>query len=91
MYQGLLIPGGSPNGLLNLRKHLYDPYVEERVFRYFLQFDHDQLSPPDKPLVRQALAEELGGLLPNRLGRRVPMQKGLSVDVLFKALLQTLW
>ena len=68
-------------------KHLYDPYVEERVFRYFLQFDHDQLSPPDKPLVRQALAEELGGLLPNRLGRRVPMQKGLSVDVLFKALL----
>ena len=69
-------------------KRLLDAYTADPIFEYFLRFDHDQLSRPNKPLVRQALSDELRGLPENLLRGGVRLQKGSQVDVLFKTLLQ---
>lgn len=43
-------------------KRLLAPYLDDAVHEYFLKFDHEQLSDPTKPLVRQAFAESLEAL-----------------------------
>jgi DNA-cytosine methyltransferase len=68
-------------------KRLLDPYLDEAIREYFLRFDHEQLSPLGKPLVRQALADELRGLPRGSLTVGVRLQTGGGVDTLFETLL----
>ena len=68
-------------------KQLFDPYLHPAVYEYFLQFHHHQVSPPKKPLVRQALAQELGDLADNGLAVGVRLQIGGGVNQLFSKLL----
>jgi DNA-cytosine methyltransferase len=69
-------------------KRLLDPYIDETVREFFLRFDHKTLSPLNKPLVRQALADELRDL-PKKgsLTVGVRLQTGGGVDALFETLL----
>jgi DNA-cytosine methyltransferase len=69
-------------------KRLFDPYLDPAVRDYFLQFDHKQLSPLSKPLVRQALADELRDLPKGALAVGVQLQTGGGVDSLFATLLR---
>jgi DNA-cytosine methyltransferase len=68
-------------------KRLLDPYLDEAVREFFLRFDHEQLSPLRKPLVRQALADELRGLPKGSLSVGVRLQTGGGVDAMFETLL----
>jgi DNA-cytosine methyltransferase len=68
-------------------KRLLDPYLNEVICEYFLRFDHETLSPLNKPLVRQALADELQGLPKGSLTVGVRLQTGGGVDALFETLL----
>jgi DNA-cytosine methyltransferase len=68
-------------------KRLLDPYLDEGIREYFFRFDHDQLSPLGKPLIRQALASDLRGLPKGSLTCGVQLQTGGSVDALFETLL----
>jgi DNA-cytosine methyltransferase len=68
-------------------KRLLDPYLDEAVREFFLRFAHDQLSPLRKPLVREALADELRGLPKGSLSVGVRLQTGGGVDALFETLL----
>jgi DNA-cytosine methyltransferase len=69
-------------------KRLLDPYLDSAIREYFLRFDHAQLSPLGKPLVRQALADELRDLPKGSLTIGIQLQTGGSVDSLFATLLQ---
>jgi DNA-cytosine methyltransferase len=70
------------------RKLLLDPYTDDAIYDYFLRFDHELVSPLRKPLVRQALADELRRL-PNRsIAVGVRLQTGGGVSSLFSTLLQ---
>jgi DNA (cytosine-5)-methyltransferase 1 len=69
-------------------KHLLDPYLDEGIREYFLRFDHDQLSPLGKPLIRQALADQLRDLPKGSLTIGAFLQTGGSVDALFETLLR---
>jgi site-specific DNA-cytosine methylase len=55
---------------------------------YFLQFDHETLSPLNKPLVRAELAEQLRDLPKGSLAVGVFLQTGGGVDTLFETLLR---
>jgi DNA-cytosine methyltransferase len=68
-------------------KRLFDAYLCRAVHEYFLQFDHEQLSPLSKPLVRQAFADELRDLPKGSLTVGVRLQTGGGVDALFETLL----
>jgi DNA-cytosine methyltransferase len=68
-------------------KRLLDPYLDGAIREYFLQFDHEQLSPLGKPLVRQALADELRDLPKGSLTVGVRLQTGGGVNALFETLL----
>lgn len=68
-------------------KELLDPYVDPAVRSYFSAFDHDQLSPLGKPIVRQAFAEDLKGLPDSAIVKGVRLQIGGRVDELFRTLL----
>ena len=68
-------------------KALLDPYVDDSVINYFLQFSHEQLSPLTKPIVRRAFAADLARLQKGSLTVGVQMQTGGSVDRLFATLL----
>jgi DNA (cytosine-5)-methyltransferase 1 len=69
-------------------KEIMDPYLDPAVREYFLRFDHEQLSPPTKPIVREALAAELHGLPPGSFAVGVRLQIGGGVDSLFKTLVR---
>jgi DNA-cytosine methyltransferase len=69
------------------RKRLVDPYLDRAVFEYLLQFDHEQLSPLTKPLIRKMLGPRIIGLLRGSIAVGIQMQKGGGVDVLFERLL----
>jgi site-specific DNA-cytosine methylase len=69
-------------------KRLLDPYVDDAVYEYFLQFDHEHLSPLGKPLIRQALAERLRRLPKRMITVGVRLQSGAGVGSVFSALLQ---
>jgi DNA-cytosine methyltransferase len=68
-------------------KRLLDPYLGEAVREFFLRFDHEQLSPLGKALVRQALAHELRDLPKGSLTVGIRLQTGGGVDALFETLL----
>lgn len=70
-----------------LGKRLTDAYLTDDIYALFRQFDHDQLSPPGKPLVRDLLADHLRGLPPGLIAGGVRLQKGGQVHVLFETLL----
>lgn len=68
-------------------KRLLDPYTSTAVRDFFFQFDHEQLSSPKKPLIRQALAAQLQGLPTSSIAVGVKLQIGGSVDALYRTLL----
>jgi len=68
-------------------KLLLDPYIDLSIREYFSQFDHDSLSPLGKPLIREALAEQLQGLPDSAIAKGVRLQIGGRVDELFRTLL----
>jgi site-specific DNA-cytosine methylase len=70
-----------------LGKALIDPYLDEAVGDYFLRFDHAELSPPRKPVVRKALAHELAGMPNGSITVGVRLQTGGGVNTLFETLL----
>jgi DNA-cytosine methyltransferase len=57
-----------------LGKRLLDPYLDDKVLRYFLQFDHHQLSRPNKPVVRDALSSWFAGF--DQFAVNVQLQHG---------------
>jgi DNA-cytosine methyltransferase len=71
-----------------LGKRLMDAYLTDDIFEFFQQFDHDQLAPAAKPLVRDCLSEDLHDLPSGLLAGGVRLQKGGQVHVLFKTLLR---
>lgn len=68
-------------------KQLLDPYVDRSVREFFSRFDHDQLSPRGKPIVRAQLAEHLAGLPTGSIATGVRLQIGGRIDDLFRTLL----
>jgi DNA-cytosine methyltransferase len=68
-------------------KELLDPYLDPAIREYFLRFDHDALSPLSKPIVREALAEQLKGVADSAIAKGVRLQLGGRVDELFRTLL----
>lgn len=69
-------------------KRLLDPYLATTVREYFGRFDHEQLSSPKKPLVREAFSEDLAGLPVSAIAVGVKLQKGGGVHLLFETLLK---
>jgi len=69
-------------------KELLDPYADPAIREYFSRFDHDVLSPLGKPIVRQALADQLKGLPDSAIAKGVRLQIGGRVDELFRTLLE---
>lgn len=69
----------------SLGKRVFDPYLDLQVREDFSRFDHDQLSPLGKPVVREAFADRIGGL---PINKGVRLQIGGMVDDLFRTLLQ---
>ena len=70
-----------------LGKSLLDPYLDGSIGAYFLRFDHAELSPPRKPHVRKALADELASLPKGSITVGVRLQTGGGVNTLFETLL----
>jgi asparagine synthetase B (glutamine-hydrolysing) len=68
-------------------RRLFDAYITDAIFEHFLQFDHDQLSLPKKPIIRDALSDHLRGLPLELLRGGVRLQKGGQIHILFKTLL----
>lgn len=68
-------------------KRLLDPYLDQGVFEYLMQFDHQQLSPPTKPLIRRALGPKVADLPKGSIAVGVRLQKGAGVDAVFERLL----
>jgi DNA-cytosine methyltransferase len=68
-------------------KELLDAYLDSSIRQYFSRFDHDQLSPMDKPIVRAAFADRLAALPEHAIAKGVRLQKGGGVSDLFQTLL----
>jgi DNA-cytosine methyltransferase len=68
-------------------KELLDPYLDPSFREYASHFDHDQLSPLGKPIVREAMADRLKGLPETTIAKGVRLQIGGRVDELFRTLL----
>jgi DNA-cytosine methyltransferase len=68
-------------------KALLDPYLDPAIREYFSRFDHDQLCPLEKPIVRVAFAHALEGLPNSAIAKGERLQIGSRVDVSFRTLL----
>ena len=68
-------------------KELLEPYMDATIRDFFAGFDHDQLSPLTKPIVRRAFADRLEGLANDVIAKGVRLQIGGQVDELFLKLL----
>lgn len=68
-------------------KQLLDPYIDRSIRGFFSRFDHDQLSPRAKPIIRGQLAEHLAGLPAGSIATGVRLQIGGRIDDLFRTLL----
>ena len=79
--------GFAVRAAAELNKILIDPYLDQDVEDLLLRYDHDQLSPASKPLIREAFASEIRSLDPKALAVGIRMQIGARVDERFKALL----
>ena len=69
------------------RKRLLDAYADPAIREYFADFDHDQLSPLSKPVIREAFCEAFSGLPEKLIAKGQRLQKGGRVDELFRTLL----
>jgi site-specific DNA-cytosine methylase len=69
-------------------KNLLDPYVDASIREHFRQFDHDELSPLGKPLIRRAFEDRLRGLPNNMIAKGERLQKGGRVHELTLQLLE---
>jgi hypothetical protein len=69
-------------------KRLLDAYSDPAIREYFANFDHDQLSPLSKPIIRDAFSEACSGLPERLIAKGQRLQKGGRVDELFRTLLQ---
>jgi asparagine synthetase B (glutamine-hydrolysing) len=72
---------------VSVGKRLIDPSTAASVRRFFRQFSHDELSSPEKPLIRAAFADALRRLPPGLIAKGVKLQKGGGVDQLFQTLI----
>jgi DNA-cytosine methyltransferase len=68
-------------------KRLLDAYADPAIREYFAYFDHDQLSPLSKPIIREAFCEAFSGLPERLIAKGQRLQKGGRVDELFRTLL----
>ncbi|UPT96454.1 DNA (cytosine-5-)-methyltransferase [Bradyrhizobium barranii subsp. apii] len=68
-------------------KRVVDPYVHPAIRSHFLQFDHNQLSPLNKPVVREAFQDVFAQFPEAWVAKGVRLQKGGQVDKLFETLL----
>ena len=66
-------------------KRLFDPYLANEIRSFFHAYDHDQLSSPRKPLVREALCDHLKGLPDGSIAVGVRLQIGSGVDKMLTA------
>jgi DNA-cytosine methyltransferase len=71
----------------SLGKRLIDPSTARSVRKFFRQFSHDELSSPEKPLVRALFADALRHLPPRLIAKGVKLQKGGGVHELFRTLI----
>jgi DNA-cytosine methyltransferase len=71
----------------SLGKRLIDPSNARSVRQFFRQFSHDELSSPEKPLVRAMFADALRRLPPGLIAKGVKLQKGGGVHELFQTLI----
>ena len=82
-----VIPGGSPEtSQLGMAKN-YSTRMPIRRSAITRPLDHDDLSSLGKPIVREAFADQLNGLLDSAIAKGVRLQKGGRVDELFRTLL----
>jgi DNA-cytosine methyltransferase len=70
-----------------LGKRILDAYADTRWRTFFEQFDHDQLSPQSKPILREAFADVFAGFPEKWVTKGERLQKGGRVDELFRTLL----
>ena len=70
-----------------LSKRLCDAYSRPAVRARLAEFDHDQLSPLSKPLIRESFADVFTPTLEKLVAKGERLQKGARVDDLFKTLL----
>jgi DNA-cytosine methyltransferase len=68
-------------------KNLLDPYMDIGIRDFFADFDHAQLSPPSKTIVRHAFADRLDELPDDVIAKNVKLQLGGRVDELFAKLI----
>jgi DNA-cytosine methyltransferase len=68
-------------------KRLLDAYADPKMRERFSYFDHDQLSPLSKPIIREAFSKSLCGLPEKWIAKGERLQKGGRVDELFRTLL----
>jgi Asparagine synthase/C-5 cytosine-specific DNA methylase len=68
-------------------KRLLDAYADPAIREHFSDFNHDQLSPPSKPTIREAFREAFSGLPERWIAKGQRLQKGGRVDELFRTLL----
>lgn len=68
-------------------RRVVDPYVDPAIRSHFLGFDHEQLSPLNKPVVREAFQDVFSQFPEAWVAKGVRLQKGGQVDRLFETLL----
>jgi DNA-cytosine methyltransferase len=71
----------------SLGKRLIDPSTAASVRHFFRQFSHDELSSPEKPLIRAAFADAFRRVPAQLIAKKVKLQKGGGVDQLFQTLI----
>ncbi|NGX95877.1 MAG: DNA cytosine methyltransferase, partial [Candidatus Afipia apatlaquensis] len=68
------------------RKRFCDPYLDDSVETFFLQFTYEDLVDPKKPIVREALADQIV-CLQGAINSGLKLQKSTGVSDLFETLL----
>ena len=68
-------------------KRLIDPSLAAQVRRFFRQFTHDELSSPDKLLIRAEFADAFARLPAGLVAKGIKLQKGGCVHQLFQTLI----
>lgn len=68
------------------RKRFCDPYLDDRVENFFLQFTCEDLVDPKKPIIREAMADQIV-CLQGAINSGLKLQKSTGVSDLFETLL----
>ena len=69
---------------------MLDAYADPAIREHFSNFDHDQLSPLSKPIIREAFGEAFSELPERWIAKGQRLQKGGRVDELFRTLLENI-